>query len=1825
MNSQTHLPRHFIAVGTLALIFSGLPLLPGQDADQNQKAGLTYRKFPSHFGGSNAPLTPNPVVMLQFNAPVNAEGARLFFRFYNKERKRYLTAKIKKPSLREFVSFHVKMSDEEKKALDLNQFLLVKPASSLAEDATWYLIVGKGLSSSDRTHEFARGKADYLGMLRSFAVNSIAAKVDYDSPRTIEINTNKARLHPKFRGEALADYVSVKPEPEGFSIKSRYNGLTLSGEFDYDRQYEVIVRDGLVADDTTQLARQVRKSVIFHPDKGYLTLPDFSTSQSASGLRKFDLHTGNLSGVHTQLKKLDGDSLIFALRGYSKEYEGWGGKQKTPFNLVPGRKIYDSFRKRRAGFDKSETVHYDWDTLTGGQKFGAYFFCAEGESDAVADYAVGGQSIVQLTDMGLAWKRSGTDTVVYTFSLEKGTPLAGVKLNLLDGEGVLIVEAESDADGVARFSVKDYGSLEGGWLDARFQDDRHVISFGKYIDTMSLWNFSIPYRYDKPIEGERRTLLFTDRPVYKPGEEVFVKVISRLVTPDQLLPAGGGNARLRIMDPRNRKILERDIALSSRGSFDGSFTLPDAGLGWYEMQIDFNPPPTEADRQAGNGRDKDWRLITRRSFQVEEYRVNTFEVALKAPPQFQAGDQIQIPVSAKYYMGKPLSKSVLNWSAHSTSGYPELRGFEDFRFGDGSRADEGSTFSTNDSIHLSGDGQADISLQLPEQTEIPFPRRVSLRAEVIDANQQTVATSVSFTVHSSDYYIGLRPPEGVYRAGDTVPISIATVAADGSVFTKPVAATIRAEKEIWNTVKVRGAQGKITTRNERTLELVFEKKVNLRTSVDPSSGLAHAMTQEIPFSEAGTFVITVEARDDSGRKVLSNSKFNVIGATEPNWSWYDVVRVDVIPDKETYHIGDTAKLLVRSPVFGHALITTERGGVRTTQSRPIDQYETIIEVPVEKGDAPNIFASVLIVRGSQDSTHKYTSTDYRMGYCQLKVVDPAAELAVTIDAGDAEYYQPGESVKVEALIADNKGQPVPNAEVTLFAVDEGVLSLTGHKTPDPGKVFYKPFPLSVSTGQSLSDLLSENPAEQDFGNKGYVIGGGGMTGGLDPDKIRKDFKPLAFWKGALHSGDDGRIVTTFIAPDNLTTFRIMAVVAEGDRFGHAEKPVVINKPLIIEPALPGFSNLTDQVDLTAVLHNNTDASQDLEVTVTLDDHGVFLDQISNGPIPTALTEGKGDKRRVERVSLGAGATGTLRFPVGMTQVGEAKWNWKVASLTDSKLRDSTESTLPVGYPLPLLRQSKSFPIESEEDLKNVLEKFNPRLLNGHGNIGVTLSNSRVIEALDALDYLLKYPYGCVEQTTSTTLPWLSTLRMRQALPGLNKTEAEVTAIVESGARHLFSMQTRDGGLAYWPGGTKSVLWGSAYGGMALALAQKRGIELPQDQVDALWKYLSKNLRDVAKLNKPYDLSQRCLALYTLALAGKPEPAYHEILFNKRDQLPAEARALLALAMTEGALKEENRVVLEECVKTLLDDPGAAPESEVSWYQRPYLAATQLLARLRFNPEDGRIEKQMDDLMKMRKPDRGWGSTYSNAWPLMAVSAYSELKESALKPNQASVKFADNTRSVSFSPEPSSQSLTFDFEGDVRQQPLSVNVKNSGKLYATVNLATRPETIPLKPENKGLGIMRSYQKVAVDGGVGPADDLMVGDLILVTLKVNIPDDRQSYLAIDDPLPAIFEAVNPDFQSQQTQHVDQAKSGKRLPRLYANYRELKKERALFFADYCYRAGDYQIQYLARVVAPGNVIAPPAKIEAMYEPERFGLSGTQQISARPLDLGGHRVAAQ
>ena len=1811
-----------IAFATAALLTAATAItltLNAQNQNNSVATVLPLRidRFPQFYSGGT-PLTSEPDVFLRFSGPVSLDDARSHLFFTDRESGRRIPVLAERPDDEKVRGLQPYSNPQDQvKDLPADHFVSLKPITPLPVGAHWQLLVLTGLATADGKMALTADRTDQLGFLAPFTVQSIRGVNPYDSPREIEISLSK-QLHDSLTGETLGSYIDLQPKPENLNFEINYSRIRISGDFRYDQKYEVTVQPGLVGFDRTLLEKSNREAIVFLPNPGFITLPAFSETQNASGTRKFKIMTGNLDAVKVRVKELNDRDLVYALRGYQDVYEGGGDeKQVIPFEMVPGKNIYELVAKRKAQIDESEKIAIDWGEVLGsGRTQGALYLCAEGKSSTRKAFSVGAQAIVQLTDIGMAWKQADDKTLLFVFSLADGQPLAEATVAMLDENAEPVSDTRTSVEGLATITHENIGNVR--WLAVRKDGDRHVMRFSDDLPSTGLWSFSIPYRYGGEPSDERRTLVFTDRDVYKPGERVFLKCITRMAGADALLPVSrvSGPVSLKVFDSRHRLFVERNLKVSDQGSFDASFELPEGKLGWYSVEVDFNDPEKPSERR--------WEHQSHHGFQVAEYRPNTFEIDLDAASDYPQGEEIQVPLSAKYYMGKPLSKAMLSWHVSAWPDYPRLRGFEEFQFGDVTR--EHSPFTAGEEAHLGKSGEATITFALPEQKGDPAPMRVSLDAEVTDINQQTLAQSASFVVHSSDFYLGMMTPQGIHRAGAAVPLSFTAVGSDSKLYGSPVDAVIKVEKRQWNTVKVRGAGGRITNRTEETLIPVLEKSLVIEPKVQKETGLPLSTVEPLVLPDGGDYFVSVSATDGNGNPVHTRTQMRVIGAEEPAWGWYDEIRIDVTADKESYRVGDTAKLLVRSPVLGHAIVSVERGGVQKAFPRIITDHETVIEVPIEEGAAPNLFASVLIVRGLQDSPHQHPNADFRLGYCQLKVDDPASELRVKLDQGDKPYHLPGGAVEVVALVSDHRGKPVPDTEVTLFAADEGVLSLTGYQTPKPAGIFGAPFPLSVRTGQSLSALLPESPLEQNFGNKGYVIGGGGEGVGLDPAQVRKNFKALAFWEGALRTGPDGKVQATFTAPDNLTTYRLMAVVASGNRFGSEEADLVVNKPLIIEPALPAFGNAGDHMDLSGILHNNTREDLELEIRVNLDQHAEFLEALDE-KVPTRLeVSGSGADfdskiQRLRRMTVRAGETEKVTFPSLFTRMGEATWTWQAKALNRPDLADAVESKLEIGYPIPLLRGLEQVTLKESGKEVNALAKIDPTLLTGRGTVRVSLSNSRVLEAMDALNYLLRYPYGCVEQTTSATLPWLSTKVMRDSLPQLNRSDDEIRSVIEKGTKRLLSMQTRDGGLGYWPGSDDSMLWGSAYGGMALALAVREGIPLPPAPLAALWDYLEKQLRDTSKVEDGYGLYQRSLAIYTLALAGRPVESYHDVLFRKRNELSYDSRALVALAMLEAA--GENRgAAMESRVRDLLtgDSDRTNP---AAWYRESHRLALDLMVWSKLDPTGEKGELLLDKLMDAPKTRAAWGSTYLNCWTLMALADHTEAAAPALADTVCSVQFGDENRQVKFEPAPHGQTLEFAFEGDRRAVPLTLKMDSPARLFAHIEVESQPAILPMKPMQKGLGIDRTYHRLDAEGGLHPAENLEVGDLVLVTLHLNLPAGQNQYLAIDDPLPAIFEAVNPNFEgragNQQTAwHGD-------WKRLFSNYHELRTERSLFFCDYVYRSGDYAVQYLARVVAPGEVTAPPAKIEAMYEPHIFGLSGTSRIVAKPLKIATPERVAQ
>jgi len=573
------------------------------------------------------------------------------------------------------------------------------------------------------------------------------------------------------------------------------------------------------------------------------------------------------------------------------------------------------------------------------------------------------------------------------------------------------------------------------------------------------------------------------------------------------------------------------------------------------------------------------------------------------------------------------------------------------------------------------------------------------------------------------------------------------------------------------------------------------------------------------------------------------------------------------------------------------------------------------------------------------------------------------------------------------------------------------------------------------------------------------------------------------------------------------------------------------------------------------------------------------------------------------IALKAKETASVAFPVKFAKVGEAKWNWQVKTTQWSDataLHDRMESKFNVEHPVAELRDVRYVSIDGKAPPENLIKDLKPEVLEGDGTLSVTVSNSRLPEIADALEYVLHYPYGCVEQTSSSMLPWLALGGFEKMFPG-QLDPAKRKEALQRGVNRLLTMVTEHGGLSYWPGGKEPQLSGSAYGGWVLLKAREAGAAVPKEVTDELLDYLSKQLRHVDDERDTTTLADNAFALYTLAKGGKSEPAYANQLYLRRAKLPAIGKLFLALSMCiDNAPEAQIATLLKES-----SDTG----KWTHWSGSKVNNALRLIAYAHVGmTSEGK--DLLTNVLASRNSRGEWGNTFTNGWTLYALAGY----ERSLKRSDAplTVNLAwDQQQSTLDLPTPAANArATFSLSEALIKQPLKLNLPADRQTFARVEARSWSKLREFAGANNGYGITRAYEKLLPDGNTESIEDLRIGDMVLVRLTVEIGGGDR-YLAIDDPLPAVFEAVNPEFDTENVRH-NAADLG--IESWFCDFRELRTDRALFFTDYAPGKGKFELTYLARVVAEGDVIAPSARIEAMYEPDKNGLSATQRIKTLP-----------
>jgi len=1692
--------------------------------------------------------------------------------------------------------------------------LLVTPSRPLGVGAGWKLVLGKGLPNQSGDAGLVIGRGYSIGNIDPFGVLDISANVASDMPRNITISFNHPLPSP-LPDDFLTRVIALQPAPDDLKVKVDGRMVILEGDFAISDHYSVGVNPPLRSAAGFDLAEGKSESLQFKRLEPSVTLPSTDEAQLAEGIRNYDIDTVSIAKLRVRAKRIGGLSLVRAHQGF-RHYTGIGHNHESinptapiPYSLIHGETVIDLEIPLGNPIDTSKKVTLDWNELLPGHlRETALFLDVVGIPHELA--GSGGrrnnQAIIQLTDIGLAWKVSRNEALVYAFSCKTGEPLADVNISLYGEDARRIDRATTDANGLARIPRGD----DARHIHAMLGRDHYVTAWDNTVSTVGMWHFPVRTSWWPEPEVARRVFMFTDRPVYRPGETLRLKGMVRSQEGNIIRAHIPAEARLAIVDPAQREIFTAPVVLSEKGSFDLAHTLPDGRVGEYQIRLEF------PDELAAAEANEDWmesetqarqaRFI--HEFRVEEFRRNAFEVTSTAHAPEPAAKKATFDLKADYYQGTPVAAGAVSAVTRSTETniYPSR--FRDFQFGNHRRDDwnywyryfgfrdydasRGETVQNVIDARLSAEGVATVEIDVPASAT-PVTREVTLSATVTDANNQAITTSATATVHPSDLYVGVSRIDRLVRVGQPLELKLVAATPEGEPFAGDVAVTATLVREVHHTTKTENARGQRATSSEKTEEAVVSHELTITS--DDSAGRGHSIAVEA--KNTGVHFLTVSGADAAGRVFSTTVRFHVYGEREFPWAYEEGLRIKMVPEKKQYRPGETARILVLSPIEGTALVTLEREKVLHSFRAEITLDNPVIEIPLDHDCAPNVYASILIVRGAADSQREHPEPQLRLGYCELMVENELNRLAVAIDHDPAITHRPGDEVTLSGTIHLANGRPAAGAEVTLFAEDEGTLAVMGFDTPDPMALFYDPRLLITEAGTSFHTFLSENPDQRYFHNKGFFIGGGADLGAL-ADRMRENFDPCATWAPSLVTDGNGRFTHTFILPDTLTRYRLMAVAHHGvSRFGHSESELTVNKDLMLEPMAPRFANQGDEITPQVLVQNASAHTATWRVTCAVD--------ASAGSPPVRLA---GEPEHL--ITLDPGAATTIAFPTVIENTGEAALIWtatpvsiqggELTPVLARSLSDSVKSKFHVNFPMPTLRQNMVVRLDAGESI-NLRELLNDSLRDATGGLQIDGALSPLLQAADSIDFLLHYPHGCLEQTTSAMIPWVAASQLRDVIPALARhDEAHIRRTVEKAVERILSMQLDDGSFSYWPGSDQYSDWATPYAALGLALAERAGIAVPAAPVHALHTHLIGSLRglgeDGGNIKHP-ELHAR--TLLALAIAGNPQPSYNNLLLDRASKLDSRTRSTLAaaIALSGGDLADARSLMRTRAT--------GATGSDVYWMSYQADDALTFYAWTLIDPKAPETAAALDRLLHDRNPFGHWRTTWVNSWVLIAMGEYARAMGNLdMAPTRLVLSAGAAEEAIVLDRETPSAMRVLDLSPSLELKLTA----GASPVYLRIAAEGKPPVTPVQPvATNGLSVERVYERVLADGSSEILDQPGVGDLIRISLKFTLPTNDTRYLVVEDLLPGIFEPVHSDFASQRAIVGGQtSESDWRV-----SHRELRTDRACFFLDWVPRAGTYTLNYLVRCTLPGEVTAPPAKVESMYDPENFALSASREFS--------------
>jgi hypothetical protein len=1436
--------------------------------------------------------------------------------------------------------------------------------------------------------------------------------------------------------------------------------------------------------------------------------------------------------------------------------------------------------------------------------------------------------VFQITDLGLTYKNGGQSLIFWVTSLKAATPVAGAQVAGFTRDMKIFSLGRTDKDGILVIGRKELEGLDLSRL-ARFEPVKEVVDKDRLIYLMAVTGDDVAFIEVQPRgnlkpegiwqvkAGDKIRRLkgnvFTERGVYRPGDKVYFKGTLREYLDGKIIPPAGEECVISVTNPTGEPVYSFEGEASEFGAVAGEFTAEGHWrLGTYTLTMTFGP---EVPGEKSSSRRRRYRRApepddtekpeplarkeARATFQVQEFKpprhfvdisfkqfrkkVTDYVKRAEKPAEF-----VRIGINGEYYAGGPVKHGQVRWKVHKSRTSYQVPGFDRYTFG----------YAGDEPGELIESGQAILDEKGQAQVEFPLNRQVLagehglyVAATVVDFDGRAVTNTKSFQA-DPEILVGIsRHPEEV-QAGEGQELKVVVVRRDGKQFRS---GAVQAEvlQQSYISVPKRNEQGDVYWDGQDVWRRTVVTDLNLEKG---------EAAFKFDFGWGGRYLLAFTYQDPEGRKFASATLYQVQG---DSYTFDQKDRpyqpLPLTPDRPAYEPGQTARITVRPPApVARYLVTLEQAGIiqhKVMSALPGSQE---LEIPIKAEYAPNVYVSVLGVtpRGEFPvfaGRYDTEAPNFFWGNLNLSVRQEVERLEVTISPGAKELKaEPGAVVNLDFAVSA-KGKGV-EAEMAVAVVDEAVLALTGFKTPSLEDLARFDHPLGVFTGELRTLLVHQTPFY--LSRVEALTGGGGLSEEM-MSKLRKRFEAVAYFNPALRTDARGRAQVFFTLPDNMTTYRVYVVVMDkGSRFASGERPLLAAKDFYLEPGIPSFFTKGDNFKFQVAAFNSTGAAGPVKFSVQGDANLTLQAEAPPGPLNAK-----------DSIKLGVTGQAVKSGPALVRFGGEFQGR---ADAVELKLKVNS------GHVRETTVYSES--LSGPGDIKVLLPAYltgAPLADPGEVAAVLTLAGSPFLRMTGAINYLLNYPYGCVEQVSSGVLA-LAALRgliEDGQVPGVDP--AETDKYLGAGVGQLLKMQTYSGGFAYWPGLRETNLWGTAYAAAALGLARQNGFKVPEDAVGKMVDYLKQEIGG-EKASPAF----KAAACYLLALNGALEPGIFKSVNKDFARMGRESKLFLLLAARKADLRPLGE--LQTALKPLIGAQAEAgrQDQEEEFYPRFRPTALALLAGQEILPGDPRTQETALYLLGGLDRQGIWTSTSDTGWALVALGAHFKGVSFKAEPEEVVISqpgVAPQRRTL----DPKNyRTVGLNVPALLKNPVVRVESKSGQTWLYKLELTAPRQDIAATGAANGFKVRRTVKNT--DG----SNEIKVGDLVKVRVFMDTGSKGQRYVVLDDALPAGLVAVNTAFKTEEpmpeTSESDEEAgsaegaegveyvSPEGLFRFWPNHFEIRDDRVLAFSDRIY-AGHYVFEYFARAVCEGKFVWPAAKAAAMYTPTVNGFSPVGELTVK------------